>query len=156
MKSQRKIRLTWELCGTETSPEDKRPLTIGAEYTWDMGDKSNLYKLVKPWIAKTPDRSFDLEELFRHPAQVSVEHNVVGEKVYANIASIMPLPKGSKPPERVNKPLVFDMDDSRTTVMEFLALPEWIRTKILKSPEGQAKFAANANGTPDIDPDLSF
>jgi len=149
-KSQRKIRLIWELCDTETSEEDKRPLTIGQEYTWDFGEKANLFKLVKPWIAKTPDRSFDLTELFNHPAQVSVEHNQVGEKTYANIGSIMPLPKGSKPPKRVNDFTVFDMDDSRTNVMQFLALPEWIRTKILKSPEGQAKFAADSNGTPDI------
>lgn len=155
-KEQRKLRLTWELCGTHTSQEDPRPLTISQEYTWDMGEKSNLYKTVKPWIGKTPDRNYDLEELFKHPAQVSIIHNQVGEKTYANVSTIMPLPKGTKPPERVNAPFVFDMEDQRTGVMDFLKLPEWLRNKILKSPEGKAKFAAESDGTPDIDSSIPF
>lgn len=154
-KEQRKLRLTWELCGTRTSPDDPRPLTISQEYTWDMSEKSNLYKIVKPWIGKTPDRNYDLDDLFNHPAQVSIIHNQVGEKTYANVSTIMPLPKGSTPPARVNAPFVFDMEDRRTTMADFLKLPEWLRNKILKSPEG-ARFAAESDGTPEIAEDIPF
>ena len=31
-----------------------------------------------------------------------------------------------------------------------------LRDKIMKSPEGHAKFAADATGTPDIDGDVPF
>ena len=153
-KDQRKIRLTWEIIGTETSEEDKRPLPISALYTWDMGEKSNLYKLIKPWLGKNPDRNMDLEDLFKVPGMASIVHNQVGEKTYANVSGILPVMKGTKVPDRVNKPMVFDMDDSRTTVVHFLGLPEYMRKKILESPEGKAKFQPEGNGTPDIAHDL--
>lgn len=155
VKTDRKIRLTWELCGTQASTDDLRPLTISQEYTWSLKETSNLYKLVKPWIGKNPGSNFMLESLFDVPAQVNVVHSD-GPTTYANIGTIMPLPKGTKPPERVNTPFVFDMDDLRTSVMDFLKLPEWLRNKILKSPEGKAKFAAEGDGTPEIAEDLPF
>lgn len=158
-KDQRKIRLTWEICGTETSAEDKRPLTISQLYTWDMGEKSNLYKLIKPWLGKNPDRSMDLEELFKVPGMASIVHSQSGEKTYANVSGILPVMKGTVVPPRVNKPMVFDMDDSRTTVTDFLALPDYMKKKIMESPEGKARFGVEGNGTPDLrqnDEDLPF
>lgn len=158
-KEQRKIRLTWELCGTEVSAEGKRPLSITQLYTWDMSEKSNLYKLIKPWLGKNPDRSMDLEELFKIPGMASVVHNTQGEKTYANITGVLPVMKGTTVPPRVNKPMVFDMEDSRTTVMDFLALPDYMKKKIMESPEGKARFGVEGNGTPDIhhnDEDLPF
>jgi len=158
-KEQRKIRLTWEIIGTETSSEDKRPLTISQLYTWDMGEKSNLYKLIKPWLGKNPDRSMDLEELFKIPGMASIVHSQSGEKTYANVSGILPVMKGTKVPDRVNKPMVFDMDDSRTSVMDFLALPDYMKKKIMESPEGKARFGVEGNGTPDLshnDEDVPF
>lgn len=107
--------------------------------------------MVKSWTGKEPTDSFDLESLYQVPCQLNIIHAKVGEKTYANISTIMPLPKGTKVDQRVNETFTFDLDEQRCNALMFLQLPEYLRTMILKSPEGHAKFAADATGTPDIE-----
>jgi hypothetical protein len=62
----------------------------------------------------------------------------------------MPLPKGTKVDQRVNETFTFDMGEQRCDALMFLQLPTFLRDKIMKSPEGHAKFSADSTGTPDI------
>jgi len=155
-KNQRKLRFTWELCGSQVGPDDPRPVTISQNFTWSFHDKAKLRSVVKSWTGKEPTDSFDLESLYQVPCQLNIIHAKVGEKTYANISTIMPLPKGTKVDQRVNETFTFDLDEQRCNALMFLQLPEYLRTMILKSPEGHAKFAADATGTPDIDADVPF
>ena len=154
-KQSHKLRLTWELCGTKVSEEDPRPVSISREFTWSFHDKAALRAVIKSWIGKEPTDSFDLESLYNHPCQLNIIHQKSndGSKTYANIGTIMPLPKGTKVDQRVNETFTFDMGEQRCDALMFLQLPTFLRDKIMKSPEGHAKFAADSTGTPDIDAD---
>ena len=157
-KHQRKLRFTWELCDTKVSDEDPRPVSISQEYTWSFHEKSKLRLITKSWTGKEPGDSFDLEELYKHPCQLSIVHTKSGEKTYANIGAIMPIPKGMKVTPRQNPTITFDIDDQRCNALEFLKLPDFIKAKILKSPEGRAKFEVEDTGAPDpvSDEDIPF
>jgi hypothetical protein len=64
---------------------------------------------------------------------VNIIHKQSGEKTFANIQTITPLPKGMVCPPAVNPPLVFSTQQPDMVV--FRTLPEFVQDKIKLSDE---------------------
>lgn len=85
----------------EKNPETGKPFEIAERYTVSMGEKANLRKFLGQWRGKTytnaeAEEGAPLHKLEGVNALVQIGHNTSAAtgKTYANIISIMPLPKG--------------------------------------------------------------
>lgn len=98
-KTDAMVRIIWH--SAEINPETDQPYEISNRYTNSLGDKANLRKHLEAWRGKAfteEERDgFDLETLIGVNAFMSIIQNVSKGKTYANIASIMKLPKGMEP-----------------------------------------------------------
>jgi hypothetical protein len=105
-KVQTKTRLVFLL---DAQMDDGRPFELAPLYTASLHEKAKLRKDLESWRGRafTPEelKGFDLEKLIGANCQIQVVHAKVGEKVYANVAAIVPLsknqPKLSLPPGHV-------------------------------------------------------
>jgi hypothetical protein len=103
-----KIELVY-YCGegeTREFEDGKRyvPFTVRRRFTGSMHEKSNLRAFIKAWRGKdfTKDEladGFDFERMLGAPAFIQVEHNEWEGKTFANIITIMKLPKGMEAPD---------------------------------------------------------
>ena len=140
-KRLNKVRLVFEL-PYETkvfkAENGEQPYSIGKDYTLSMHEKSNLRRDLKGWRGKdfteAEAASFDITVLIGKTCSINVVHKTSKSgKVYAEIASIAPLPKGTQCPPQVNPSLVFGYNPFDPQVYE--QLPEWLRNKIATSEE---------------------
>ena len=92
---QHKITIVWQV--DETSETGER-YTVRRRYTASLDPKASLRKDLESWRGKpfTFDElaGFDLEKLLNAPAMINVMHQDRDGETYANVQSIMPLPKG--------------------------------------------------------------
>lgn len=143
-----KIMLGWEL--PDEQMKDGRPFTVSGWYTWSMGEKANLRKLLEGWRG-TPfgendfrgERRFNVKDIIGKPCLLTIVHEHKGEKTYANVSHASKLMKGQKAPPLINKPVyvwllrdLFDPD-------AFDSLPDGLKTKIMQSPEYKTIIGAN-------------
>jgi hypothetical protein len=130
------VRITWELAELMA---DGRPFSISREYTATFGPKGNLRKMLEAWRGRpfTAEElnSFSLENVLGAPCMLSVVHKPSkdGTKMYANVGSVVALPKGMVCPELFNPAVKFDISEFDETV--FNSFPDWLRAKILLSKE---------------------
>lgn len=92
-----KVRLVYET--DETHPEKEWPLSLHERFTLSLHEKGNLRPRVeqilgRPLTNTEVKQGFDLESIIGCSFEVAVVHREVGEKVYANVQSIMPLRPG--------------------------------------------------------------
>ena len=131
-----KVRITWEL---NEMMQDGRPFSISREYTASIGDKANLRKDLEAWRGRpftaTELQNFSLENVLGAPCLLGVVHKPSkdGTKVYANVGSIMALPKGMPSPELVNPAVKFDIGTFDQKVFD--GLSSYVQKKILMSKE---------------------
>lgn len=102
-----KIALAFEIDYREEGQEKNRIISTGYPMTYSLGAKSNLRKLMKPWLGSRfpePDdpNGLDWEMMMDLPVMVSVEHetrkNKEGiEKTYDRISGLSMPPKGMPP-----------------------------------------------------------
>lgn len=147
------VRITWELSELMA---DGRPFSISREYTATFGPKGNLRKMLEAWRGRpfTAEElgGFSLENVLGKPCLLGVVHKPSkdGTKVYANVNSVMALPKGMECPEQVNPSVKFDIQDFDKNVFE--KLPEWLRQKILMSKEMEEGTIAPERPGQEIEP----
>lgn len=86
-----KVRIVWEI-----SPvmEDGRRFTAGSKYTLSLGEKANLYKILKSWrggkdFSADELRKFDLEVLLGKPCQLVITHSEKDGNIYGNITAVL-------------------------------------------------------------------
>ena len=146
--SRRKVMITWELPNERITVEDSEghardlPRAISKEYTLSLDKKSNLRKDLEAWRGKpfTAEEGdgFEIGKLIGANCQLNVVHkpSADGSRIYANVAGIMPLGKGTAkiPPE--NPTIVFDLP-AQGPVDFPMDLPEWVVNKIKTSHEYQ-------------------
>jgi len=124
------VRISWELCNEPMA--DGRPFSVSASYTLSLSEKSNLRRDLQSWrgraFTEEELRGFDLFTILGVPAMVNVVHETKGDRTYANVAGITPLPKGMVAPELQNEILRFSLDDNDE--LAFNRLPEWLQKKI--------------------------
>lgn len=132
----------WELTGETIEVDgEQKPRQLSKEFSISASKKGNLRGFLESWNGKTySDEEFAEFELFDQvgkPCQLQVVLNETKE--YANVANLMPLPKGMPAPTTETKPICWDMDKWDDTVFE--AIPEWIQEKIKKSTQYQKEHA---------------
>ena len=151
---QPKINLAWELLGDERT-SDGRLFQITRRFTASLGEKAALRALLKSWRGRdfTPEelRKFDLKTVVGVYGLANVVHESREGNTYANLASLMPLPKGMPKPPGINPIQIFDLDNPDNDVWESLS-PK-LQEVILASPEGKAWL--NGHPTPPAAPVLS-
>lgn len=158
-KHQHKILLSWEL--PDERMDDGRPFTISQRYTLSSSEKSKLRQDLEAWrgkkFADDEIASFDIKNLIGVGCYLSVVHSHKNGSTYANVQSIVKLPKGTKanPPE--NTAIYFSLDHFEAGVFEMLS--EGIRNVIVKSPEYGEAIRGNQHErigeAPDHDDDMS-
>ena len=131
-----KVRITWEL---NEPMQDGRPFSISREYTASIGYKANLRKDLEAWRGRPFSaeelRNFSLENVLGAPCLLGIVHKPSKDnsKVYANVGSIMALPKGMPSPELVNPAVKFDIGTFDQKVFD--GLSSYVQKKILMSKE---------------------
>ena len=137
-KTAHKCKILWEVVG-ETIEVDGKTInrSISKDYTLSLSKKANLRSDLRAWRG----REFTAEELERFnvknilgvPCMMNIVHQTNGDKTYANIASIMAMPKGMPKPEQTNETIYWDFDEGTIEDSMFQKIPEYIRDKIRES-----------------------
>jgi hypothetical protein len=140
-KHQRKVLVTWEIIDDETRREDGTPFTISKRYTQSLHEKAGLRKDLASWRGRdfTPEelRGFNLESVLGQPCLLNVIHEVKPDgKTFANIASLMKLPRGMVAPVATEPLVHFDL--AQPNWQTFAGLSSRLQTQIATSPEYQA------------------
>lgn len=138
-----KVRFTFEL-SNETKEFDgiSKPKVIGREFSITLGKKSSLRPIVEGLlgVTLTDQEAYNQEfrtlftNLLGTPCLINVTHSTKGDKTYANISAITPLPKGMKTPEQFNENFIFEIDEKDNTE-KYSLIPEFIQKKIALSRE---------------------
>ena len=95
-----KCRIVWEI--SPVMDTGKRFIASG-KYTVSLGDKANLYKMLKTWRGRdfTADelRAFDLDNIIGKPCQLVITHTEKEGNVYGNVTTVLKAdPKNSLKP----------------------------------------------------------
>lgn len=136
---QPKISLSWELLGDDRMTDGK-PFSITRRLTASLGEKATLRALLKSWRGRdfSPEelKKFDLKTIIGVYGLANVVHETRDGNTYANLASLMPLPRGMPKSDSVNANQIFDLANPDNNVWEQLS-PR-LQEVILASPEGSA------------------
>lgn len=162
--TSRKVLIGWQLPDETIEIEGKEePRSISKRYTLSLSESSNLRADLAAWRGRdfTPQelQSFDLRNIVGVGCLIGIIHKESNGKKYANISSIMALPKGMLKPQMSGEPTVFDLDADPLDNID--KLPKWIDEIISKSSTYQERCAAEAQQSgftelPDDDGDLPF
>lgn len=156
VKMNRKVNLFWELLG-DTRMADGKPFIVTKRLTLSLHKKSEMRPLLCAWRGRdfTPEeeQGFDVSKLLGAYCQINVIHEVgKNGSTYANVGSIMPLPKGMPKPDAVNKNVLFEIENPDMAVFE--SLSEKIKSAIQSSPEWADRHSIK--GMKNDDPDADF
>lgn len=157
-KHQHKVLISWEL-PDELMAEGEhagKPFTIHKRYTLSGHENSNMRKDLESWRGKKFQDSdfgpsgFQIQSVIGAPCMLQVLHNTNNGNTYANVDSIMQLPKGMDKPEPINAGLYFSLDDFDQAIFD--GLSNGVKKAIESSPEYQKMTGTYV---PD-DPDASY
>lgn len=95
--TKHKIKIVWQLA--ELDPEiGKRP-TVQQRYTLSLHEKAALRRDLESWRGRpftAEERGgFDVEKVIGIPCMLNIIHHESKGSMYANVAGIMPCPKGT-------------------------------------------------------------
>jgi hypothetical protein len=112
------------------------PLVVTKTFTVSLHKKAGLRLVLEAWRGKpfTDDelRGFDLKNVMGKSCQIQIMHKTNGDKTYANIAALMPLPKGMKPPAQETPSQWFALEENGPIPDN---IPKWLVDKIHASKE---------------------
>lgn len=166
-KPQRKVYIRWEIPGESVEWTDKNgnkqtgPMSIGKQYTLSLSEKANLRADLEAWRGKsfTDDelKGFDLENILGKPCMLGVTHTTKDNKTYANVASIMVIPKGTPIPKPTSEPFTYTIEDHDQS--KFERLPKWLQEAISQRvPENSRTVSEHPSGKADegFDDEIPF
>lgn len=94
-KKQHKIRLVWQI---EEVMADNKPYIVQKRYTLSLHEKASLRKDLESWRGRAFTTAelegFDVETVIGVPCLLNVIETQKDGATYANVSSIMRLPKG--------------------------------------------------------------
>jgi len=153
-KHQHKVLISWELKDDEIVMDDGRPMTAHQRYTWSMHEKANLRKQLEMWRGRKFADSdfgpggFDVRNLLGVPGLITIVHADGKEgKVFANVASIVKLPKGMSAGELINPKVLVWLDKTEFDQQAFDDLSDNLKNTIKKSPEYLQMVSGTIRGT---------
>ena len=138
-KLQHKIMLSFEYC--DEVMEDGRPFTIHSRYTFSSSEKSNFRQHLEGWRGRAFTDSeiseFDPAKLIGQPALLNVMHRISGDKVFANVVAVSPVPKQMQAVVKplTNEALVLSLDPLEFSQEVYEKLSNSLKETIAKSPE---------------------
>lgn len=144
--SSRKVLIGWEIPGETYETEDGvKNRTITNRYTASINDGSNLRRDLSAWrgrdFTEEELEEFNLRNIVGKSCLLNIIHKVKNGRTYANIQSIMALPKGMQKGTGTYTPIVFDLDE--VTVDEVDNLPQWVADVVKKSLTYQEMLKQN-------------
>lgn len=155
---QAKIALVFEIDYKPEGQEKNRLVSTGWPMTYSLSSKSNLTKLIKPWLgskfpAEDDPNGIDWEYLMDQPVMVSISHetrkNKDGvEKTYDKISGLSKPPKGMPPLEATQDQWSWSvLDDLDLKTAEELKMPNFLvefakQSKEYKAVIGEAQGRA--------------
>lgn len=150
--------ISWEL---SKNMADGRPYTINEKYTVSLHEKAKLRSMLESWrgrkFTEAERKGFDLKNVLGKVCFVNIVHTQKGDKEFASVASVMPVPDGMSSPAATNEQLFFSI--SAWNEQEFQSIPKYYQEMIKKSPEYQQIDAVGSHpggsSTPDDD-DIPF
>lgn len=163
-KEEHKVLIQWELPDVriEYEKDGKKlnlPRAISKRYTLSLGKKSNLRKDLEAWRGRAFTANelagFDLKNILGSVCQIQIVHAQRDDKVFANVGTIMSLPKSVPKPSPENPPVFFGFEeDEKPNIPD---LPEWVMNIIKESNEYKAlvlgqKPASKPQSKPASDP----
>ena len=131
------IMLGFELCNEVM--KDGRPFSVQQRFKLGSDKKAKIRIFLESWrgvpFSDDDFGNFDVAKLIRVPCLLGIIHTESSGNIYANINSVMKLPKGMTAPSLINEPihLTFDEFDQEA----FNKLSENMQAVIAKSPEYQ-------------------
>jgi hypothetical protein len=142
--------LSWEI---DERTEDGKPFTVSRRFTWSLHEKSGLRSPVEALLGrKLADDElkfgFDIAQLLGATCLVTIEHSMKGDRNYANVKSVSPLPKGMNCQPAVNAKKFLWLTGDGWNITVFDGLTEWMRQTIEKSPEYHALWAPKPKAKP--------
>ena len=128
------VQFVWELAGETVEVDgEQKPRQLSRTFSVAASKKSNLRGFLGGWNGvQYSDEQFQDLDLFGQagrPCQLNVVLNDTGE--YANVDSVIPLPKGMPAPQAVSPTILWNMDEWSDE--KFSALPDWVQEKDQKS-----------------------
>lgn len=134
--SSRKIRLFWEIIGeTIEINGEEVPRQVSKEFTLSLNEKSKLRQMLQSWRGKafTPEelQGFDLKKILGTGCQLQIIHKEGNNGTYANVETVLALPRGMTLPAPTEM-VWFDFDDP-STYPAFSKLPRFVQEKIAEA-----------------------
>lgn len=160
-----KVRIGWEL-PTElhvfNEEKGEQPRVISKEYTLSLNEKANLRKILASWRGKdftdAEAKAFDITVLVSKPCMLNIihKHGVQDPtKIYEEIGSISPLPKGFTCPAQINLSFILDYDNFNEDM--YNSLPDFIKDKMKNSLEfAKLNEPASTNVTEPEEPEYDL
>ncbi len=135
------------------------PAVIGQAFTASMHKKARVRAILESWRGKTftDDEAgvFDVSQVLGKPCMLGVVEKESGGKIYSNISSIGPLPKGVPCPPAEGNLLYYAPDEQGM----YEHLPKWIKEKLdnqIKPTEKVHSDAASHDAEYITDDDIPF
>ena len=98
-KKQHKIKIVWQ---TPEIRDDGKPFLVSKRYTNSLHEKAALRKDLEAWRGRSFTdeelQGFDVETVISVGCMLGVIHNASGGTIYANVSSLMKLPRGMTAP----------------------------------------------------------
>ena len=157
-KSVHRILICWEIPGEridiEKDGETKNlPRATSKEFTLSLHEKSLLRKTLESWRGKAFSEKelegFDLTKLLGANCMIQIIHTKKENKTYANVQTIVQLPKEMVKKSPENPTRYFAFEEHGDVIPE--GTPDWIKDKIKASDEWD-HIAGGYDGNPSQDP----
>ena len=152
-KTAHKVLLSFEITDSDTRRADGSAHIVSKRFTASLHAKSGLRKFLESWRGRPftleEQRGFDLKNVLALDCLVGVVHDVKGDRTFANLGSVMKLPRGMAPGAAEVTPVAFDLSAPDWQV--FAGLGSRLQAQIAESPEYMAlpnKPRTIAVGTP--------
>ena len=137
VKTAHKILLSLEITDPDNRRDDGSPHIVSKRFTLTLHPKGALRPFLETWRGKpfTPEelKAFDLKTLLGLNCLVGIVHTEKGDRKYANLSSVMKLPKGMAAPAGTEPLVSFDLDAPDWQV--FAGLGSRLQAQIAESPE---------------------
>jgi hypothetical protein len=162
-KVNRKVRFGFELPDEKfvfNEENGEQPFMVDTTFNLSSFEGSNFYKAMESWTGEPPDESFDIEAMLGKPCMVNIVHTKPekkGDKVYANIESITPVPKSilnAGVPKPENELVYWSVENGRDQIWK--NFPDFLRKQAdscvewnTESPDDAAANKDDQGGGPD-------
>jgi hypothetical protein len=116
---KRKVDIVWQI---DVNMASGKPFLVRRRYTASLHEKATLRRDLESWRGRAfTDKeleAFDLESLVSVGCLINVIHETGNGSTFANVASVMRLPKGMKAPTPRDYVRVKDRPSAQTDVVD--------------------------------------